>query len=132
MIELVAALAVTSVVAAMVIQLLAFSRSAARSTAEFRLASGVAQGAYERARGMSPGELAPQYRTAGLASIESVPLPVPEEAATLAGARITATAKPWPGATGLRHVRVVLTWRSHSGAPREVVREGLASDRRLR
>lgn len=121
--EITIALVVLSVVMALVIQLLAFSRAAARSTVETRLASSIAQGALERVRGMAPEELA--YR-------DGIDIALPPEAARLRGARLAAEARPWRDGAGLRHVRVVLRWRSARNVEREIVREGLVSDNRAR
>lgn len=123
LVEIAAAIAVLSVVMVLVIQLLAFSRAAARSNIEMRLASSVAQGAYERLRGMSAGTL----RRSGEVDVE-----LPPEASRLRDAKLKASSSEWEGGQGLRHVRVVLRWRSARNVEREIVREGLASDHRAR
>ena len=123
LIEIAAAIAVLSVVMVLVIQLLAFSRVAARANIETRLASSVAQGAYERLRGMPPRELADR---------DGIDIALPPEASRLRDAELTATSSEWEGGQGLRHVRVVLRWRSARNVEREIVREGLASDHRAR
>ena len=121
--EITVALVVLSVVMALVIQLLAFSRAAARSTVETRLASSIAQGALERLRGMAPGELA--YR-------DGIDVALPPEASRLRDVSLAATSRKWEVEKGLRHVRVVLRWRSARNVEREIVREGLVSDNRAR
>ncbi len=122
-IEVTAAMAVVAVVAAVVIQMMVSSHNAARATAQRRLASGIAQGALERLRSLPPDELV----TGSAAKLD-----LPPEAAALHDASFTATVAPWRGEEGLRHVKVVLGWRSRRGVEREVVREGLASDERTR
>jgi prepilin-type N-terminal cleavage/methylation domain-containing protein len=123
LIEIAAAIAVLSVVMVLVIQLLAFSRAAARANIETRLASSVAQGAYDRLRGMSADELRRS---------EKIGVALPPEASRLREAKLEATSREWEGGRGLRHVRIVLTWRSARNVEREIVREGLASDHRAR
>ncbi len=123
LVEIAAAIAVLSVVMVLVIQLLAFSRAAARRNIETRLASSVAQGAYERLRGMSADSL----RRSGEIGIE-----LPPEASRLREAKLRVTSREWEGGRGLRHVRIVLTWRSSRNREREIVREGLVSDHRAR
>jgi type II secretory pathway pseudopilin PulG len=126
LIDVTAAMAVVSVVAVLVIQALASSHQAARGAAELRLASGVAQGAFERLRSLPPEEL-----VSGQDGV-SARIKLPPEATDLREAALTATVAPWQGDGKLRHLRVVLTWQSWRGHRREVVREGLSSDERIR
>ncbi len=113
--ETVAALAVLSVVMVLVITLLAFARRGGKAALETRLAASIAQGAFERARGVESNVM------------PTTDIPLPPEAARLAEAKVTATVSPWTGEPGVRHVRVVLAWRSSRGVARETVREGLVS-----
>lgn len=123
MMEITAAIVVLSVVMLLVIQLLAFSRAGARANMEARLASSIAQGAFERLRGTGPE---------GLAAQDGIEVALPPEASRLRGAKLTSSVRPWQGDAGLRHVRVVLGWRSARNVEREIVREGLVSDHRAR
>ena len=122
LVELVAAIAVAGAAMAMLIGLLAASRRASRGIAERELAAAIAQGGLERLRTAPPQKL-----TRGAHA-----LPLPPEAAALTGATLTATVAPWRDIAGLRHVRVVLRWRARQGFTRELVREGLVSDHRVR
>ena len=123
LIDLAAAIAVLTVLAIVVMQVTVTSRNAARVTEETRLASALAQGAFERARSLPPGELA---------SGEPLPLEPPPEASELEAASLEAVVVPWHGDETLKHVKITFTWQSCRGGRREVVREGLVSDKRVR
>jgi type II secretory pathway pseudopilin PulG len=128
--EVTCAFAVVAVATAMVASLLASSRGAARRTMETRLAASVAQATYERLRSGPHSALPPDGAALDLA--------LPPVAERLAGARLTATSRPWPDAEGVRHLVVELEWRpsgtgGQAGAgPRRMTREGLVSDARAR
>jgi len=130
LVEIMCAFVVVAMATGMVVSLLASSRDAARRTVETRLASSVAQGAYERLRS-GPRDALP-------ADGMVVELPPPPEAGRLDGARITATSRPWPDVPGARHLVVTLEWLPPraGGRPgtetRRIVREGLVSDARAR
>lgn len=123
MAEVITAFAVVSVASAVMIQLLVSTRTVARSTAESRLAAGIAQGVLERVRLLSPEEL---DKTGAL------DVPLPGIASRLGNAKITTTVCAWQRQEGLRHVRLVFEWQSRSGRKREIVREALISDNRAR
>jgi len=128
--EIMCAFVVVAMATGMVVSLLSSSRDAARRTVETRLASSVAQGAYERLRS-GPHDALPADGTV-------IELPLPQEAARLEAARLTAISNPWPDAAGARHLVVTLEWlpRRAGGRPgtepRRIVREGLVSDARAR
>jgi type II secretory pathway pseudopilin PulG len=128
--EVMCAFAVLAIATGMVISLLSSSRDAARRTVETRLATSVAQGAFERLRSGAHDALA--------ADGVAIELPLPPEAERLDAASLTATSSPWPDATGARHLEVALEWlpRQAGGRAgtklRRIVREGLVSDARAR
>jgi len=128
--EIMCAFVVISLATGMVVSLLSSSRDAARRTVETRLASSVAQGAYERLRSGAHDAL-PADGTV-------IELPLPQEAERLDGARLTATSRPWPDVSGARCVKVTLEWRPRRAGgqagtePRRIMREGLVSDARAR
>lgn len=122
LVEVVAAIVVAGVAMALLIGVMAASRTAADGIAERALAGSIAQGALEFLRSLEPDRLTFGDRQ----------VPLPPEAKPLAGARLTATVKPWPDERSLRWIRVALRWRPRRGPVREVIREGLVSDRRAR
>lgn len=127
LIDITAAIAVITVVAIVVMQAIVSSRNAARATEELRFASALAQGAFERARSLPPEELAAEDgRRLELPSL------CMGRAAALREAALDVSVVPWRADAKLKHVRVVLKWRSCRGVEREVVREGLTSDERRR
>ncbi len=116
MAELMAAFAVLSVVSAVMIQLVVSMRGVTRTSAETRLAGDVAQGVLEQVRSMPRGRLAID----GALAVE-----LPDVASRLEHARLTVTVAAWSGNPSLRHVCVVLNWRSRPDRERSIVREAL-------
>ena len=121
--ELLAAIFVISVVMTTFVALLVKVRRAIDVIEEQSLAAAVAQGALERLRRLPPDELV---------SGRAISSALPPEAGRLSRAKLTTTVSAWNAQPRLRHLRVELTWRSRDFRTRVIVREGLASDRRIR
>jgi hypothetical protein len=116
MAEVMAAFAVLSVVSAVMIQLVVSMRGVTRTSAETRLAGDIAQGVLERVRSMPRSQLADDGAMA---------LALPRIATRLQDARLTVAVAAWNGNPSLRHVRVVLNWRSRSDREHSITREAL-------
>ena len=111
--EVLIAFMVVLVLSAAMIQTVGALRSFARSTGEYRLASGIAQGALERVRSM------PLEQWAGPVVLNP---PLPEEAMTLADADLRIGVEEWEGHPGLYRLTAVVEWRSRRGVVRRIKR----------
>jgi len=123
LLELMAALAVVAIAAAMLLGTTSLARRQVRGQEEAVLARALVRGAYERLRGAPLAELP---------GAEAKPLPAPPEAAGLAKARLAAACPDVPGERGLRRLRVEISWEPRAGAVRRAAFEGFVSDARER